>query len=454
MANISKELSGELDYTQRSVPQEGRMPKFALTMAWWSCCSAMFFIVVAATMAMTYGTKNALIGLVLTVISYGLINMVVARYAIRTGLSVSLFSRLLFGRTGSAVATLIFAVTAIYYAVFEGSVIALAGTFLYPAIDYKFAALIVVLYSVPLIFGSVQHWLDKFNGILLPFYLLGLIAAVIIAVYQYGYSDNWLMVEGTSPSPTGWWNVYASYMGIWIMMMFTFDYARFGREEDISYHAWFNFGIPFYIIALFFAGVTGIFLVNTIPVEGALSEVSAVKAIIVMMGLFGLFFIWVTQTRINTANYYLAAVNLESLARLTANVNLPKYVWAIVVGIVTYILMLADVFSYLFASLAYQGIFVVAWVGVALAYMLSQAKNEPADAGAKPDSAYPAYNARGLIPWFGSVILGIVLMNIPSLATWSAPGTCLLSFGLAWVLYRAPRNTDAVMVRSAGAAGS
>jgi cytosine/uracil/thiamine/allantoin permease len=144
-----------LDYTNRPVPREGRMGPLALTMAFWSCCSAMFWIVVAATLANVYGTTNALIGLILTIITYAAVNAVITRYAVRTGLSVSLFSRLLFGRTGSALATLIFAATAIYYAVFEGSVIALAGTFLYPALDYKIAALLVVLYSVPLVFGSV-----------------------------------------------------------------------------------------------------------------------------------------------------------------------------------------------------------------------------------------------------------------------------------------------------------
>jgi hypothetical protein len=36
--------------------------------------------------------------------------------------------------------------------------------------------LLVVLYSVPLIFGSVQNWMDKLNGVLLPFYLIGLVA--------------------------------------------------------------------------------------------------------------------------------------------------------------------------------------------------------------------------------------------------------------------------------------
>jgi len=436
MANAVAPDSAEgLDYSKRPVPVEGRMPPFALTMAFWSCCSAMFWIVVAATLASAYGTRNTLIGLILSVLSYGAVNFFMARYAIRTGLSVSLFSRLLFGRTGSALATLIFAATAIYYAVFEGSVIALAGTFLYSSLDYKIAALVVVLYSVPLVFGSVQHWLDKFNGVLLPVYLLGLAVAVGLAIYKYGYSNAWLeMGPAGGASPTGWWNVYVAYMGVWIMMMFTFDYARFGRKEDEGYHSLFNFGAPFYALALLVSGVAGIFLVNTIPLEGGLSEVSAVKAIIVMMGIFGLIFVWVTQTRINTANYYLAAVNLESLARLTLGLNQPKYVWAIVVGIVVYILMLANVFHYILAALAYQGIFVVAWVGVALAYILRRAPHEPEDAGARPDEAYPAFNPSGLVAWFGAVIVGIILMNVPAAATFSAPATAVISFGLFWVL--------------------
>lgn len=158
------------------------------------------------------------------------------------------------------------------------------------------------------------------------------------------------------------------------------------------------------------------------------------KAIIVMMGFFGLVFVWVTQTRINTANYYLAAVNLESLARLTFGLNQPKYVWAIVVGVIVYILMMADVFHYILTALAYQGIFVVAWVGVAVAYILRQAPHEFEAAGARPDEAYPAFNPSGLIAWFGAVIVGIILMNVPSAATFSAPATAVVSFALFWVL--------------------
>ena len=148
-----------------------------------------------ATLALKYGARNAIIGMALSVVCYGIVNGIISRYAIRTGLSVALFSRKLFGTSGAALATLIFFATAIYYAVFEGAVIAVAAHHLYPAVPYWLVALAVVIYSVLLIFGSVQRWLDKFNGVLLPFYLLGLLLAVVMATREYGYSDAWLSFD-------------------------------------------------------------------------------------------------------------------------------------------------------------------------------------------------------------------------------------------------------------------
>ncbi|WP_023632352.1 hypothetical protein [Pseudomonas soli] len=161
--NIKKQVDS-IDYSTVAVPEEHRMSKGSLTMAWWAICSAMFWLVVSATLAMSFGTMNAIIGLLLSVVTYAAINGVIARYAIKTGLSVALFSRVLFGRAGAALATLIFFATAIYYSVFEGSVIAIAIQHYVSDITLNQAYLIVVLYSVPLVFGSVQTWLDKFNG--------------------------------------------------------------------------------------------------------------------------------------------------------------------------------------------------------------------------------------------------------------------------------------------------
>jgi purine-cytosine permease-like protein len=419
------------DYSSVAVPPDARMPKAALTMAWWAVCSAVFYIVVGAAMALNFGTRNAIIGLVLSIIVYGVINAVLSRFAIRTGLSVALFSRVLFGNVGAGLATLIFCATAIYYAVFEGSVIAVGINTTVPSISYPIAALIVVLYSVPLIFGSIQTWLDKFNGVLLPFYIIGLIVVVALAIGEYGYSDKWLSLgpEGGAPAG-GWWSCFVYYMGVWVLMMFTFDYARFGRQEDADYHAYFNFGIPFYAMAFLVSGLFGMFMIGTVPDLGALSEISVLMALLKLMGIWGLLFVWVTQTRINTANYYLAAANMEALVQLFGKVPFGRIGWAIVVDIVVYLLMLADVFAYLLQALAYQGIFVVAWVAVAMAHILIDRYSTLVGETIEYRSAYvPAFNPLGITAWFVAAAIGIGLhVWGGAYAELSAPATAVIAF--------------------------
>lgn len=437
MANVAQARTDEdLDLSTLAIPDHARMPPFSLTMAWWAVCSAVFYIVVGATLALTYGARNALIGMALSVVSYGAVNTIISRYAIRTGLSVALFSRVLFGSAGAALATLIFFATAIYYAVFEGSVIAIAAHHLFPALDYKWAALLVVGYSVPLVFGSVQHWLDKFNGVLLPFYLLGLLAAVGLATAEYGYHAAWLDIGPAGGAPAGgWWHCFVYYMGVWVLMMFTFDYARFGRRQDARYHGRFNFGMPFYLVTFLLNGAAGIYLVGTIPGLGTLSEVSVVLALLKLMGLWGLLFVWVTQSRINTANYYLATVNMQAFFQKVAGLRAPKFVWALVVGAVVYALMMADVFSRILQALAYQGIFVVAWVGVALAHILSARYGElVGDDVECRDAHVPTFNPGGLAAWFAGAFAGLALNHASGFAaSLSAPAT----FAVSWLVYRA-----------------
>lgn len=404
----------EVDVSTVRVPLQSRMPKFALTMAWWALCSAMVYLIMGATLAVFYGTTNAVIGMVLSVVVYSVVNNVLSRYAIRTGMSVSLFSRLLFGSSGAALAALVLAATVIYYAVFESSVIAVAINNLVPGISYPVASAIVVIYSVPLVFGSVQKWLDKLNGVLLPFYVIGLIAAIAVATGRFGYSDAWLHlgpVHG-AVSTSGAWSCFVYYMGVWIFMMAAFEFARFGRQEDVEYHAKFNFGAPFWTVAFLVNGLAGAYLVTTIHDGSALSEVSVVLAILKLMGLWGFAFLIVTQTRINTANYYLGTVNVQALFEKSLGLKLPKFVWTILVGIVVYALMLAGIFEKLLQALSYQGVFVVAWVAVALAHVYSE-KARPVRGDAL-DSALanvPTFNVGGLVAWFAGVIVGVLVMQ-------------------------------------------
>lgn len=433
------------DPNQELIPIEDRATKGSLTMAWWGVCSAMFYLVVGIAMAQNYGTKNAIIGLLISCVAYGIINGIISRYAIRTGMSVALFSRVLFGHKGAALATLIFFATAMYYAIFEGSVIAVTFSQTYPSIPYWIAALIVVAYSVPMIMGSVQNWLDKLNGVLLPFYIIGLIAAVVMATNEYGYSNAWLTLGSEEASPYGWWNVAVYYMGVWVLMMYTFDYARYGKQEDSKFLSWFNFGIPFYLVAFFLSGLAAIYLVSTIPLEGELSEVSITLGLVKLMGVFGLVFVVITQTRINTANYLLATTNLQAFIKDAFNIKIPKFAGAIVIGIFIYVLMLLDVFSYLLQALAYQGVFVVAWVAIALTHILYPKRETIFGTVPVIDpQRLPAFDKSGLIAWIVASISGIILMNLGGIwANWYAT----LTFAIAAILYAVlmPKNHQYLM---------
>lgn len=429
MASIINESGAHADpdFTRGPVPAEARMGRLGLSMAWWSVCSAMFWLVVSATLALNYGTVNTLIGLALSAVCYSAINAVISRYAIHSGLSVALFSRTLFGQSGSALATLIFFATAIYYAVFEGSVIAVAIQNYFPSLSIEQAYLLVVVYSVPLVFGSVQRWLDKLNGVLLPFYLLGLAAAVILTISEFGYSNAWLQLAPAGGTPAdGWWSCFSYFMGVWILMMYTWDYARFGKQEDSDYHARLNFGLPFYLFTFVLNGMAGIFLASSIPTTGGVSEVSVVLALLKLMGFAGLAFVWVSQTRINTANFYLATVNMQSFFDRAFGIRLPKVAWGVVVGAIVYLLMLGNVFSVILQALAYQGIFVVAWVGIALAHILLGLP-------ASVDDSTPAIKREGISSWFVATGVGIALMEVGgTLAGFSAPATFIVSL----LLYR------------------
>ena len=369
---------------------------------------------------------------------------VISRLEIRTGLSVAMLSIVLSGNRSTCLQILIFCTPAIYYCVFEGSVIAVAIQAYFPSLSIETASLIVVLYSVPLVFGSVQNWLDKFNGILLPFYILGLIAAVAVSINEFGYSNAWLNMgpEGGNPE-NGWWNCFTYFMGVWILMMYTWDYARFGQEKDADYHAKINFGMPFYLFTFMVNGVVGIFLAATIPTEGGLTEVSVVLAILKLMGIWGLLFVWVSQTRINTANFYLAAENMQAFFEKFGLANVPRFAWAIVVGAVVYALMLMDVFSFILQALAYQGIFVVAWVAIALAHIFSPKYDQMFDGHIECDrNKVTSFNPCGLISWFSGAGVGIIVLNFgnESLSLFSAPLTFLISFCVYLMLLNSAKH--------------
>lgn len=424
------------DYTLHVTPLSWRMGRLSLASAWWAVASAMFWLILGALVALAVGTVDAIIGMVLAAVVYGAINMVFARYAARTGLTSNLFSRALFGSRGSILAPILVAATAIYFTVFEGSVIAIALEAYFGVLPLQLWYLVVVLYSVPLIFGALRVFLDKLNGALFPFYLLGLVGAVVWTIAEFGYDGAWLTQrpETVAVSGPGWWWAFTVYIADFLLMMATWDYARFGRPtpRDERFHGWFTFGPLFYFFTIVVNGVAGIFIALTIPTEGELTEVSGVLGIVGLMGLAGVAFVWVSQTRINTTNLYLSVINLESFESRITRVRLSRITWAVIVGAIVYLLMLSDVFTYILIALRYQAVLTVTWVACALTFIVFARWTgaDPARAEWRPGRV-PLYNRVGLAAWAAGALTGSLLLAFSDQTSWGGTWALPLAFAVS-----------------------
>jgi purine-cytosine permease-like protein len=429
------EEAASSDYSLHVVPRTWRLGRLALAMAWSSLLTAMFWIVFAATVALAVGTRDALIGIALSVIAYGAINYVLSVAAARTGLTVALISRSMFGYFGASLATAVFAAGAIYFAIFEASVLAVAFQVHFGG-SLNTWYLVMAGVSVPIVLGGIRVWLDKLNGFLLPLFAGGLIAAVIWAVAEFGYDGSWASYEPESTAGIagpGWWFAFTAYMGVWLSMFYTFDFARLGKVEEARSNGFWLFGPPYWLLTLLVNGVVGIFLAQAIPTEGGVSEASVVVGIVQMMGWAGLIFVLATQIKINSANVYLASTNAQSFFSRALRITLPRSIWTVAIGVVMYVVMRTDVFSFILKALQYQGAVVVGWVAIALVQLgYFRRRGQDETAWEFRPGRVPGINPGGLTAWVVGSAVGVYLIahGAPTGVTWALPATFALSGGL------------------------
>ena len=349
------------------VSADERIGKSSLSMSWWTLCSAVFYLYLAPVLAISFGAANAIIGIVLAVICFSAISYVFTRRSISLGLSAESVSERVFGKNGAVLVALVLAVTALYYGIFEGSVLAFALVKVFPDLSYLAACLIVVGLTLPFIWsGKILLHIERVNFLLLPLYLIGIVALFVMAGNRYGWSSAWLQLGPENPSPYGWWDCFVAYMGVMVLLVITVDFARFGRREDARFHALVTFGLPFYLVTFLMNGLIGIFLVGTVGVLNV-SETAVVDATLAILGgAVGLAFLTATQMRINLANFFVATQNISAVLQ-KCSFRVPNYAVVLGVAAIAVVLMASEgVFKYMLVSLQYMGIALSSWIGVVL----------------------------------------------------------------------------------------
>lgn len=432
---VEQQLTEE--YTNHVVPRSARKSRSQVLGSWSSITSAMAFLYYGALAAVLVGVQEAIIGLVLVVISYSLLGRLSVRDAIRWGLNSMLISRRLFGNKGAAITPLLIGLSLVYYAVFEGSIVAVALQSYFNVWDIRVWYAIVVVGMLPLMLGGMQTWLSKLNWVSLPIYFFGVTAAVLVAGMQVGWVGDWSAFSGGSSSAhgiPGWLTVFVLYMGIFVLFPEAQDAARFARERDLKFHQNVTFGWAFYGVACLFNGLAGIAIVGFAGSSDEVSENGVVQGIIDTLGLAGLIVIVVSQIRINSANYYFASVNLERFVAHFTRRGISRRAWVVLLSLAVFVLMLTDVFGYIATALAWQAVLMVTLVGITVTHRAFNPRQAP---------EFRTYRLKALGPgftvWIVSSGVGIVLLQLPAQLPVLSALAPLISLGLAVALYSAVR---------------
>ncbi|CAG4886897.1 purine-cytosine permease family protein [Paraburkholderia saeva] len=433
----------QADYVNHAVPLTARVGRWQLTMSYWSLLSAMCWVFFGALAATLYGTVPALIALAVTIACMSLLGPMFTRNSVLGGLSSTLLSRRPFGLLGGTLTSLLMAAMVTYYTIFESSTLAVSLKLYFGGgLPMWFWYALVSLAMLPLMLGSVQSWMAKLNGFLLPFYVVGLAAVVGMAVFHTDQGSAWLHFSGVVPQVArpipGWLMGFCLLMGTWPLILTGTDFARFGKVEDSGFHEHTTFGFLFYLWLYGANGLAGIYLVRTMLPHDPTQEAGVVQAILSSGGLLGLLLIIVTQTRISTLNYYEASMNFERLAAGTLGIKLGRMAWVLIVGVLTFVLMLTDVFSYLMRALQWQSAFFLGWIAIVATHLWLN-PHERKD-GLEFRANRVALVTPGLIAWIISGAVGIALTesrSVPALANaLASPISLVVGVGLYLLLWK------------------
>ena len=223
------------DYSLHVVPRTWRIDRVQLTMAWWAVMTAFFYLYFASFLALAYGTVNALIGIALSVIVYTLVNTVIVRTASRSGLTVALFCRSMFGFVGRVDRDadlrrdidLLRRLRGLGRRRRRADVLRRPDQALVRDRDHRHRP--AGLAGRARLAGQAQRAAccpstrsaDRRDR---------------LGARRPGLPRLPARREGGAGTTLPWLQAFAAYMGVWILMMFTMDFARLARPEDERYH--------------------------------------------------------------------------------------------------------------------------------------------------------------------------------------------------------------------------
>jgi len=344
----------DTDFADEPVPAEARTAWPPLFFATIGMATALIYMQLTSIIALTYGSKIALLAIAYSTLISGVMAWVIASIAVRTGCGTNLLARHILGYRGGSVFSIGLGINALLFFVLEANIMATSVSHVYSGLDKWLVQLIMIGIILPIIWFGMKV-LARFQMVTFIFYSILLGLAFYTSFVMPSEDRDWLtyMPVETVDTSTALLGSFGLMNGlVFITALISADYARFVRKEDrLVGTLW--VGVGFQLFCFLFAGLLGLWF------SVRYSEMNPGSYFVVMLGGMGAVFAIATQMRINVANIYISTMAFVNAIVQITDRHVSRHIVLIAVSCLSGAAMMLDIAHYIENVLQYLGIFMI-----------------------------------------------------------------------------------------------
>ncbi|RFU66588.1 purine-cytosine permease family protein [Peribacillus glennii] len=361
------------DYAIKKIPSHYRWPIPAIILVLIGNSTALFFFTFGTKLSFTVGWPIMLLPLGYLFIGASLIGMVMIHLASKEGLTVDMMTRGMgFGYIGSSVTSLIYGINFIFYFILEGTIVTNAIAFSFNLTVHSFESNMIfagvgLLKLVLVWYGMKELQIFQTWGVLIYSALLGVAIYLLITNFDVAGPSQWLPLEPISVDSLGMAFMLANGQVVFQGLMAT-DYARFAKS-DTGYRGGFlcMVGMLAPMIGNILIGPLFAYtLMYSMKEESAMTFADPGFIFPLIIGVWGTFFVLITQIRINVMNLYSASLALSNSFSLIFNFTPGRPWWMVAVYILSCLFYAVNFLNYIDVFLAVTGILTNTWILIIL----------------------------------------------------------------------------------------
>lgn len=405
------------DFALREVPQEFRAPPLAgLFGVILGIPSALVFLAVGGALERTYGTMALCTALVVASLIIGYAGWVLTSFASRSGLDSDLMSIPAgFGLRGSAVTSAIYSANFVMLFAIEDSIIASSVHYRYAEVP-KFIVLVVVAVLVLMLAWRGVSGMTSAMLLSLPVFLILMVIACEHATGGPSPGGSFWTYRPVASrfSTTGWLSALAVLLAFIVNATVAADVGRFLPAKKHRAGA-VLFGGLLQVVSFGGATLLGAWL--SWRLQGATNPGLYLP---VLLGVWGLVCVVISQIRINLINAYSGSLSLSNFGARLLGVRAGRHMWMIGLVCAATLLAMSNIYEHLLGVLTFEAVFVMAWVGSLVSYIVLRHPEASRHSAGSLDRA-PLLNPVGL----SSLALGLAVATPLAFGAVGALGSAL-----------------------------